>query len=169
MRTSVDIVNYFKRRKQKQKYKRTLNNLLWQINDLRYELQRKKEWQIMYSDLIKQLENVSKYCALKDSKEIKVSYPLEHFATFETAVCMPSGNPILQELHAENIYYAKVIVNDYIIEDLIHFRIETAEGKYAYQYSKKGITIQPFNKIMKEVAWLLAHAWFDRIHPRKKG
>lgn len=167
MRTSVDILNYFKRRQRIRKYRKILNGLLQQISILQREVQRQKDWQTMYSQLIERLQNVPKYCALKDPEQIAVNYPLERFATFKMAMCTPSKNPVLQQSHAENMYYAEMIVHDFVTEDLIHFEISTAEGIYAYQYSKKGIAIQPFKMILKEVTWMLTHAWFDQLHLKK--
>lgn len=167
MRTSIDILNYFKRRKRIREYRKILNTLLRQITELQREVQRQKDWQSMYSELIERLQNVPEHCALKNPEKIKVAYPLECFTTFEMAECVPSENPVLQYSHAENMYYMEAIVHDYVIKDLIHFEIYTAEGVYAYQYSKKGVAIQPFKTILKEVTWLITRAWFDRLHPKK--
>lgn len=174
MRTSIDIVNYFKRsarRKELRRQIRVFDTQIGfycnQINDLQHEVRCQKDWHTLYSELIERLQNVPKYCALKDPKQITVAYPLERFVTFEMTTCVPSRNPVLQQSHAENMYYAEMIIHDYIVNDLIHFRIKTAEGVYAYQYSKKGVAIQPFKTILKEVTWLIARAWYDKLHLKK--
>lgn len=164
MRTSIDILNYFKRRRQTRKYKRTLNNLLQQVHDLQCELQRKKDWHTLYSELIERLQNVPKYCALKEPEKMQAAYPLERFATYEMNMLLPSQNPILQQSHVENLYNAEALIYDYLIEDLIHFELDTSEGRFGYQYSKKGLAIQPFKMILKEVTYLLTQAWYDTIH-----
>ena len=167
MRTSIDILNYFRRSTKRKELRRHQKVFNQQINTLLRELKRQKDWQTMYAQLIERLQNVPKYCALKDPEQIKVDYPLERFATFEMNVCTPSENPVLQHSHAENMYYAEAIIHDYATEALIHFGINTAEGMYAYQYTKQGIAIQPIKMILKEVAWMLTRAWFNRLHPKK--
>ena len=156
MRTSI--------RKELRRHQKVFNQ---QINTLLRELKRQKDWQTMYAQLIERLQNVPKYCALKDPERIAVNYPLERFATFEMNTGIPSENLVLQHSHAENMYYAEAIIHDYATEALIHFEINTTEGRFHYQYSKKGIAVQPIKMILKEVAWMLAHAWFDRLHPKK--
>lgn len=170
MRTSIDILNYFKRsaiRKKLRQQKREIYNLHVQIQDLKCEFERQKDWHILYSELIERLQNVPKYCALKEPKKMRAAYPLERFATYEMNLSLPSQNPVLQQSHTENLYYAEALIFDHLVGDLIHFELDTSEGRFCYQYSKKGLAIQPFKMILKEVTYMLTRAWYDTLHRGK--
>ena len=174
MRNQNDIMNYFRRsaerkkaRLHKKKADQKLRAATCSIAEMKHEMQRNTDWHFLYSELITRLQKVPEYCAVRNPKTIRINYPLERFVTSDFRIRLPSKMPVLQHSHAVNMYYAEALVEDFIMEECIHFRMETAEGMLGYQYSKKGIAIQSFTQILKEVTWMLTYAWFKKIHKEK--
>ena len=160
MRTSIDIVNYFSRavrRKELRYLKKMLHKKVFykRLQPSIRELKLKRQ----LTTLLKCLQNVPKYCALKDPRIIKSRHPIPSFR-----FCKPLCTN--EEENSTNLNYARVIVRYYKMENLIHFRLETTEGMWMYQYSIEGLRIQPIETLIQEVAYMLTKAWIKVV---KKG
>lgn len=168
MRRPIDILNYFSR-SLRRKIIREQDKVI-QLQRIKiHALQTNKDWQKMYGRLIEVLQNVPKYCALREPEKMVAPYPLERFEMGQyMPLTLPLDNPAIQYSHSENMYNAKCIILDYVIEDLIHFEIDTAEGRFYYQYSKQGLMIQPLRQIQERVVRMLSFAWYKRIHEKEK-
>lgn len=154
MRTSIDILNYFRRKKQQKKYRKGIAKLEQQIHNLEQE-----PYKDMYNDLIDVLNNVNKYCALRPTAKVQASHPLQRIGTYNI-----DSIPRRVMYHYENMYYAEILVRNYDTEDCIHFELNTGDSRYRYQYSKKGLALQPVARILKQVTQMMTSAWYNKIH-----
>lgn len=127
---------------------------------LEREVNAQKPYRAMYNDLIGVLENVGKYCAVRPAVKIQSRYPLNRFEIF-TSIYDRSK---IFTSHYENLYTAKILIHDYAVEECIHFELDTGEDRYRYQYSKKGLAIQTYARVLKEVTQMMTYTWFKKIH-----
>jgi hypothetical protein len=170
MRTSIDMLNYFRRRKQRKEIvelkaiiedARSERDAMRRERDIaRHELDSQKPFRKMYDDLLFVLENVDRYCALKPTTKIQARYPLQRLDVnnFYNDINKMSG------YHYANLYTAEILIHDYEVEECIHFELDTGDGVYRYQYSKKGLAIQTPARILTEVTRMMVSAWIKEIH-----
>ena len=172
MRTSIDILNYFRRRKQRKEIAklkaiiedaRSERDAMQRERDIiRHELDTQKSYKNMYNDLISVLENVDRYCALRPMTKMHAPYPLRRFDVGD----IPMGFGIMRDYHCINLYTAEILIQDYKVEECIHFELDTGDGDgvYRYQYSKKGLAVQTPARILEKVTQMMASAWLKKIH-----
>lgn len=85
-------------------------------------------------DLIALLQEVPKYCALRQEVKRRTEYPLQRLDTYSLDPLSISSTPdrVAQTTHSVNLHLAKGIIQDHEIEHAIAFEIFTAEGRYGY-------------------------------------
>lgn len=171
MRTSIDILNYFRRSKQRKeiaKLKRELKkaqkgNTYFEMKYiiLKRKLEAQKPYKEMYNDLVGVLDNISEYCVLRPTTKVRAPHPLQRIAISNYNL---NNMDRMFQYHYTNLDTAEILIRDYMVEECIHFELDTGDGQYRYQYSKKSLALQPIKRILKEVTQMMASAWYNKIH-----
>lgn len=165
----IKILNYFSRSRKRKQHRKEIQDLQSTIRYLLYQIKVQENWRSMYNDLIERLENVPKECALKDPTIRHHPYILHQFAIQDySPFSLPLNDASVMHMHTENVFNATMIIEDYYTSDCIHFELETQEGILHYQYSRKGLAIQPLKQIIKRVTRLMANAWYRKLHKGEK-
>lgn len=175
MADSIAILNYFRRSKVRKELRAWKRKLLWaerRRDRLQNELDNRKNWRALYEELVGTLNNVPRFCALKHPEKYNIStkYPLRKFELIAPVhLCIDTPNPRVSHFHQQNLYYTEVLVEEYEVNDCVHFELITSDARYCYQYSKRGIQIQSQATILGQVAKMLTRAWYDAIHKEDKA